>query len=361
MSSYDDRFIGREIELKMLSNYLSSESIVLIQGGAGVGKSSLSYRYVLENEKKFKNGIHRYYAHYNVNSLKDILLKDTLKPNSLIIIDEFDFSHPDIENEIIHESKKGVKFLIISRSEHSAFASSKKIVLDGLSLLELESYVSIRGLIEFPIGDIEALYNWSSGSPLLMDLALNAIRDKKLNFRQLQQLLSRFDATGIIDSRGRPISSRDNTPPQIISSVQYVNDEMLERMRSDPKSMYKLSPRQFEELVAELLLRQGYKVELTPASGDGGVDIYAAKKDGVGKFMYLVECKRYSPSNKVGVNVVRSLHGVVQHKRANAGLVVTTSTFTKGAKEFQRDIKYQLQLADYMALHEWLDTIAKGS
>ena len=115
-----------------------------------------------------------------------------------------------------------------------------------------------------------------------------------------------------------------------------------------------MTSRKFEELVAELLSRKGFKVELTPPSKDGGFDMYAAKSDTLGRFLFLVECKRYSQTNKVGVNIVRALHGVVQDKKANAGVVVTTSFFTAGAKEFQDRHKFQLHLHDYLELRRWL-------
>ncbi len=117
------------------------------------------------------------------------------------------------------------------------------------------------------------------------------------------------------------------------------------------------SSRKFEELVAELLEKQGYSVKLTPPSKDGGFDMYAAKHEVLGQFLYFVECKRYAPPNKVGVQVVRALHGVVQQQRANAGIIATTSFFTRGAKEYQDEMKYQLQLRDYVELQKWLGIV----
>lgn len=70
--------------------------------------------------------------------------------------------------------------------------------------------------------------------------------------------------------------------------------------------------------------------------------------------MFLVECKKYDISNPVGVAVVRELYGVVEAERATGGLLVTTSTFTKGAKEFQKNNRYKMTLADYINLTSWL-------
>ena len=109
-----------------------------------------------------------------------------------------------------------------------------------------------------------------------------------------------------------------------------------------------------QPLVAELLERLGYETQLTPASKDGGFDIYAAKKDGVATLLYLVECKRYVPPNKVGVEIVRALHGTVSEKNATGGIVATTSLFTTGAREFQRKIKYKMELHDCAGIQEWL-------
>jgi restriction system protein len=110
----------------------------------------------------------------------------------------------------------------------------------------------------------------------------------------------------------------------------------------------------FEEVVADLLSRQGYEVTVTPASRDGGKDIYAAKKDIVGSFLYIVECKKYSPDDRVGVGLIRQLYGVVQAEKATAGIMATTSFFTKGAQEFQSRVAYQISLQDYFGIQKWL-------
>ena len=87
--------------------------------------------------------------------------------------------------------------------------------------------------------------------------------------------------------------------------------------------MYSLTPRQFEQVVAELLEKQGYDVELTPPSKDGGKDIYVAKKTSLGRFLYLVECKKYGRGRPVGVELIRQLYGVVEQERVNAGIGAT--------------------------------------
>jgi HJR/Mrr/RecB family endonuclease len=129
---------------------------------------------------------------------------------------------------------------------------------------------------------------------------------------------------------------------------------IIAQLSESPELLHKLPPRKFEELIAELLHRDGLEVHLTPQSRDGGRDILAFQRTTVGKHLYLVECKRHGPANPVGVSIVQRLYGVVTQERATAGLIVTTSRFTKDALSFAGTVQHQLGLKDYEALKAWL-------
>jgi restriction system protein len=88
---------------------------------------------------------------------------------------------------------------------------------------------------------------------------------------------------------------------------------------------------------------------------DGGVGVRAVRKDDVGEFLYLIECKRYAQDHPVGVHLVRSLHGITRTAKASVDILVTTSTFTREAQEFQQTVPYQLSLRDYIDLVSWLE------
>jgi cold shock CspA family protein len=163
-----------------------------------------------------------------------------------------------------------------------------------------------------------------------------------------------FWQAGLVDSEGVPLSRDSEESKQVSIDISGVNENLLAILHEHPELMRELTSRRFEEVVADLLAKLGYEVNITPASGDGGFDIYAAQKTALGRFLFLVECKKYSPTNKVGVEIVRSLHGVVQDSRATAGVVVTTSFFTRGAEEFQRRNRHHLHLRDYLGLRDWL-------
>ena len=147
----------------------------------------------------------------------------------------------------------------------------------------------------------------------------------------------------------------ESTHRRVLADVEMVNDELLSHLHTNPHLIYEFSPRKFEELVAKILDGLGYEVTLTQKTRDGGKDLYAVSHSELGSHLYLVECKRYSPERPVGVDVVRSLYGVVKQEQATMGVVVTTSTFTRPAEKFQRVVRYGLSLRDYQGLTAWLD------
>jgi restriction endonuclease Mrr len=140
----------------------------------------------------------------------------------------------------------------------------------------------------------------------------------------------------------------------LTGSLRVVNGLLIERLRRVPELMHQLHPRAFEELVAELLAARGYDVTLTPFSGDGGRDILAVSHDDLGEFLIYVECKKWDPHHLVGPDVVRALYGVVAADNVTAGVVATTSSFSPGAREFERQIAHRVALRDFFDLSAWL-------
>ena len=85
---------------------------------------------------------------------------------------------------------------------------------------------------------------------------------------------------------------------------------------------------EFEFWCADALRNLGYHhVEVTPGSGDQGVDVLA-QKDGI---KYAVQCKRYNsdPGNKP----VQEVHAGKAIYHCHVGVVITNQHFTTGAKE----------------------------
>jgi len=74
----------------------------------------------------------------------------------------------------------------------------------------------------------------------------------------------------------------------------------------------------------------------------------------IGHVLCLVEAKKYKQTRKVGVELVRTLYGTVFDQSASSGMLVTTSSFTAGAKDFQNRHKYRLTLKDYSNVQQWI-------
>ncbi|HEU4770327.1 MAG TPA: restriction endonuclease, partial [Pyrinomonadaceae bacterium] len=90
--------------------------------------------------------------------------------------------------------------------------------------------------------------------------------------------------------------------PQLILAV---HSELINLIARKPNLIFEISPRQFEEIIAELFIKKGFEVELTKQTRDGGRDIVAVSKAMDVKTKYLIECKRYAMKRKVSVAVVQ--------------------------------------------------------
>ena len=142
-------------------------------------------------------------------------------------------------------------------------------------------------------------------------------------------------------------------------------EELITALKSSPDLMREISSREFEEVVTEIFRAKGFEVDLTQRTSDGGKDIIAIHTDSLGiRSKYFIECKRYAESNKVGVALVRALQGVKNTKDGpNKTILVTTSTFTSGAKKFvehEASSKWDVTLAGYDTLVGWLNDYKKS-
>jgi hypothetical protein len=139
-----------------------------------------------------------------------------------------------------------------------------------------------------------------------------------------------------------------------LGMVDRIN-ELIHDLISEPELLFAVDSREFEYLVAEILRRRGYDVQVTRQSRDGGVDIYASLIEPNGLHgLYFVQCKRQSKRNKVGVRPVRELYGVVCARNATGGILITTSFFTPPAIEFQSAIPNRMALHDNSDVSRWL-------
>lgn len=111
-----------------------------------------------------------------------------------------------------------------------------------------------------------------------------------------------------------------------------------------------LTPPEFEEAVAGVLARTGYrKVRVVGKSADLGVDIACIDRRGR---PVVVQCKRHAPGIAVGSGEVQRFLGSITHAGADRGILVTTSRFSAPATDMAAH--HDIELIDGKALVEML-------
>lgn len=102
-----------------------------------------------------------------------------------------------------------------------------------------------------------------------------------------------------------------------------------------------LSPSGFEDAVAALLRRLGYRrVKVVGGAGDLCADIVCHGRAGEA---VIVQCKRYAPGHHVGSAEVQRVIGMAfVHHHAARAIFVTTSDFTPAARSLAREHAIEL-------------------
>lgn len=145
---------------------------------------------------------------------------------------------------------------------------------------------------------------------------------------------------------------KDEKPLNLI--VTDIDEEIKKFFKKHPERLYDLNPRKFEELIASILCDFGFDVKLTKTTRDGGRDIIASIRTKVTTLLTYVECKRYSPDNKIDVRLIREIIGVHSIHKPAKSIIVTTSFFTKDAINEAKTFENQLDLKDYNDIKSWL-------
>lgn len=179
----------------------------------------------------------------------------------------------------------------------------------------------------------------AKGVPLDIDAASDVARQCKLKPGEaevfLQRVASHFTFTGAdgIDRKRlgeiQQFLGAGNLSPSLLT--------LADQIRS-------MDGLKFEHWVADLFRRAGFHVEITRASGDHGVDLWAS----IGHRLVAVQCKRWD--GMVGEPVLRDLYGAMTAAKAQSGCLVTTGTFTAQAHQFSKD--KPLSLVGFDALME---------
>ncbi len=139
------------------------------------------------------------------------------------------------------------------------------------------------------------------------------------------------------------------TPEEALENAyQRIRSDLSEKLLSHVLSS---TPGFFEKLVVELLVKMGYGGSLRDAaravgqSGDEGID-GIIDEDRLGLDTIYIQAKKWKTSTSVGRPEIQKFVGALQGKRAKKGIFITTTSFSKEARDYVSNIDTKVVLID---------------
>jgi len=152
------------------------------------------------------------------------------------------------------------------------------------------------------------------------------------------------------DGEDRALAIDDRqTPEDAIEAAAAILDSAL----SDEllSLLLEVTPQRFERIILDLLAAMGYgggRIEsgsMTPITGDGGID-GVINEDALGLDAVYIQAKRYAPGNKVSRPDIQRFIGSLTGEGATKGVFVTTSDFSREAREYIQKVQHRVVLID---------------
>ena len=348
--------------LQQLQRALNGKNIAAITGPYGVGKTFLARQYAERYSAQYPGGIR-----YCGTPLEFQHAVESLPPHrsglQLIVADELTSlcygPNAEFDRSLARFTallqRTDVHLLCIGNPVPPQFLRhAAAFALDGFdepqALAFLLANAPAFGLSQAQVSLCgSTIFRQSEGNPRRMLQLLQLIASGEADFPPVIETVP-----GLIGLDGKPLSEQSAAYGQIRADLCCANAQVLQYFYQDPEQLYRLSGPEFESFTAAILERLGYTITPTPQTHDGGIDLFAARKDGLGTFLGLIQCKKKQPSRPVGICVVRELYGVLQARRATFAAVFTTSYFSKPAQEFQQQLAHQLSLVDFQAIQAML-------
>jgi restriction system protein len=361
-------FVGREREFRWLEEHVAGyrgQGVAVVHGHPGVGKTSLVQQWFRTRSRRRTVGWLTTTPHWfsaastpdpstNLSLFVEQLLSEQVPEQRRELRDWVVLDDSEMLTDEQLRSATG-RLLNRKRIQSVVILSRRRPELQRAEFLNLEAFGEAES--------IELLKRLLGSSALSHDFlaAFKGMGGTPQSIAVLAQLLRGSGGSSVEDVLAKPLYQAPElvlpeskliaiVAPKIISA----NEALIEKLRDNPDELYDLHPRRFEEIVAELFSGMGARVELTPITRDGGRDILVFWKLKVGEMLCLVDTKRYRPDRKVTVGMVRTLYGTFTHYQTNSAMLVTTSSFTKDAKEFREEHKHQLDLKEYSHIVSWL-------
>lgn len=197
-----------------------------------------------------------------------------------------------------------------------------------------KTYLKKAGLLDSPKRAIFVISDLGrktlSEKPEAIDANYLKKFDSFLDFQNLSRVGNDNDST--INKSIEEITPEEN----LENSYQRLRISLAAELLN---KVLELSPSFFERLVVELLVKMGYGGSIKDAgraigkSGDEGIDgtIY---EDKLGLDIIYVQAKRWNLGNTVGRPEIQKFVGALAGQGAKKGVFITTSSFTREAKDY---------------------------
>lgn len=131
---------------------------------------------------------------------------------------------------------------------------------------------------------------------------------------------------------------------------------LLKWLQKDPARIAKLSPEQFEDLIAERLTHAGLIVTKTGKTNtpDGGIDLIAYPKSSSIPYLLAAQIKHSHKNQPISADVVRDFRGAITSFPIDVGLLVTNTRFTPNAQWTARQLPKLIRLRSMEDIKIWL-------
>lgn len=154
------------------------------------------------------------------------------------------------------------------------------------------------------------------------------------------------------ESNGSEVLTEDSngrTPEEVIENgYEQVRASLSQELLSKVQALTWMD---FERLVVQLLVRMGYGGSLKDAGraltkgGDEGID-GTIKEDKLGLDVIYIQAKKWQTGNTVGRPEIQKFVGALAGQGAKKGIFITTSSFSKEAREYQPRNETKIVLID---------------
>lgn len=115
-----------------------------------------------------------------------------------------------------------------------------------------------------PKNELTKITAFTQGNPFLLRLVAQYLNSNAYNSTEILEVINQGISykSGFSDSE-LAVPTNSEKLIQLSTDIRLVNKTILERVRQNPEDMYKLTSREFEEMVAELMIKRGFEVKLT--------------------------------------------------------------------------------------------------